>query len=131
MVTLLLDATRLEVVLSGTERLLARRGESLRIPRESIAKVQLTDDGWTWLRGVPSPGTAVRGVVAMGTWAGAGSSDFVIVRRHRPGVVIDLDESAEFQRVILTTRHGIALVLALRLVGDDAAEVTEIGADAD
>jgi len=129
MVTLLLDATRLEVVLSGTERLLARRSESLRIPRESITKVQLTDDGWTWLRGVPSPGTAVRGVVAMGTWAAAGSSDFVIVRRHRPGVVIDLDDAAEFQRVILTTRHGIALVQALRLDGD-GTEVTEIGADA-
>ncbi|RLK46662.1 hypothetical protein [Microbacterium telephonicum] len=129
MVTLLLDATRLEVALSGTERLLSRRSESVKIPRERIVKVQLTDDGWTWLRGVPSPGTVVRGVVAMGTWAAAGSTDFVVVRRHRPGVVIDLDEQSEFQRVVLTTRHGVALVQALRLEGDAADDVTEIGVD--
>lgn len=129
MVTLLLDATRLEVALSGTERLLSRRSESVKIPRERIVKVQLTDDGWTWLRGVPSPGTVVRGVVAMGTWAAAGSTDFVAVRRHRPGVVIDLDEQSEFQRVVLTTRHGVALVQALRLEGDAADDVTEIGVD--
>ncbi|MCT9819686.1 hypothetical protein N3K63_05225 [Microbacterium sp. W1N] len=129
MVTLLLDVTRLEVVLSGTERVLARRTESLKIAREQITKVQLTDDGWPWLRGVPSPGTAVRGVIAMGTWAAAGTTDFVIVRRHRPGVVIDLSEDAEFQRVVLTTRHGVALVQALHLDAPDGPdEVTEIGA---
>ena len=85
------------------------------IERSTIAKVQLTDDAWTWLRGVPSPGTHLRGVVAMGTWKSAGGEDFAIIRRHRPSVVIDLEGHPEFQRVILTTRHGLALVQALRL----------------
>lgn len=132
MVTLLLDSTQLEVVLSGTERALSRRSTSVRIERDLIQKVQLTDDPWNWLRGVPSPGTLVRGVVAMGTWASAGGSDFVVVRRRRAGVVIDLDESAEFSRLLLTTRHGLELVRALRLEGEDAAApVTEIVAAAD
>ncbi|MFT4214291.1 MAG: hypothetical protein QM622_05895 [Microbacterium sp.] len=133
MVTLLLDSTQLEVVLSGAERVLARRSSSVRVDRAHIAKVQLTDDAWTWLRGVPSPGTVVRGAIAMGTWrASGGGDDFVIVRRRRPAVVIDLDGDPEFQRLVLSTRHGLALVQALRLEpGDDVAhEVSELAASA-
>lgn len=135
MVTLLLDSAQLEVVLSPLERALSFRRSRLRIERSHIVRVQLTDDPWTWLRGVPSPGTQVRGVVAMGTWRSAGAADFLVVKRRKPGVVIDLDPardtaagaSAEFQRVVLTTRHGLALVQALRLETDDeAVEVSEI-----
>ena len=110
MVTLLLDSAHLEVALSGSERLLAFRRQNVDLPRDTIAKVQLTDDVWTWLRGVPSPGTHVRGVVAMGTWKSAGSEDFVLVRGRRPGVVIDLEEHPDYERIVLTTRHGLALV---------------------
>lgn len=115
MVTLLLDSTQLEIVLSGTEKALSFRRGNVRIERSSIVKVQLTDDAWTWLRGVPSPGTHVRGVIAMGTWRSAAGDDFAIVRRRRPSVVIDLDGSGDYQRIILTTRHGLALVQALTL----------------
>lgn len=130
MVTLLLDSTQLEVVLSGAERAMAFRKGNVVIERSAIAKVQLTDDAWTWLRGVPSPGTHLRGVVAMGTWKSAGGEDFAIVRRRRPSVVIDLQGHPEFERVILTTRHGLALVQALRVEGaDEAADVVEIAAE--
>lgn len=131
MVTLLLDSTQLEVVLSVTERALAFHKGNVSIDRPSIVKVQLTDDVWTWLRGHASPGTHVRGVIAMGTWKSAGSEDFVIIRRHRPGVVIDLDGHDEYQRIILTTRHGLALVQSLRLdAHDEAADVVELAAEA-
>jgi len=130
MVTLLLDSTQLEVVLSGAERAMAFRKGNVAIERSTIAKVQLTDDAWTWLRGVPSPGTHLRGIVAMGTWKSAGAEDFAIIRRHRPSVVIDLEGHPEFQRVILTTRHGLALVQALRLdVAEEAADVVDIAAE--
>ncbi|MEV8358080.1 hypothetical protein [Microbacterium schleiferi] len=122
MVTLLLDSSQLEVTLSGSERLLAFRRQNVDIPRSTIAKVQLTDDVWTWLRGVPSPGTHVRGVIAMGTWKSASSEDFVVVRGRRPGVVIDLEGHPDYQRIVLTTRHGLALVQALRLDVDGPAE---------
>jgi hypothetical protein len=130
MVTLLLDSTQLEVVLSGAERALAFRKGNVVIDRSTIAKVQLTEDAWTWLRGVPSPGTHLRGVVAMGTWKSAGAQDFAIIRRHRPSVVIDLEGDPDFQRIILTTRHGLALVQALRLdVADEAVDVVDIAAE--
>lgn len=127
MVTLLLDSTRLEVALSGTEKAMSFRKGNVLVEREQIAKVQLTDDAWNWLRGVGSPGTYLRGVLAAGTWKSAGGADFVLVRRRRPSVVIDLDGHDEFQRLTLTTRHGLALVKALRLdVTDEAADVADL-----
>lgn len=127
MATLLLDSTRLEVVLSGAERVLSFHKGNVEIERSAIAKVQLTDDPWTWLRGVASPGTHVRGVIAMGTWKSAGADDFAIIRRRRPGVVIDLDGHPDFQRVILTTRHALALVQALQLdIDEEPTDVVDI-----
>lgn len=127
MVTLLLDQTQLEIVLSPLERAATFHRENLRIERKTITKVQLTDDAWTWLRGVPNPGTHIPTVLAAGTWKAAGSTDFVLIRRRRPGVVIDLTGDDQYRRLILTTRHGPALTQALRLdVSDEPADVEEI-----
>lgn len=131
MVTLLLDRTRLEVVLSPVERAVSFRRENLHIARETITKVQLTEDAWTWLRGVPGPGTHLPGVLAAGTWKAAATTDFVLIRRRRPSVIIDLEGDGEFQRLIFTTRHGLSLTQALRLdVSEEPADVVEIVATA-
>jgi hypothetical protein len=127
MVTLLLDQTQLEVVLSPLERAVTFRRDNIRIARDTIAKVQLTEDAWTWLQGVPNPGTHIPGILAAGSWKAAGSLDFVLIRRHRPSVVIDLEGDDEYRRLILTTRHGLALTQALRLdVSTEPADVEEI-----
>ena len=44
------------------------------------------------------------------------------VRGRRPGVVIDLEEHPDYERIVLTTRHGLALVQALRLDVEGPAE---------
>ncbi len=131
MVTLLLDSAQLEVVLSRTERALSFRRRNITVERSMIAKVQLTDDAWTWLRGVPDPGTNFPVTVAAGSWKSAGGRDFVLLRGRKPSVVVDLEGHDEFQRLILTTRHGVALVQALRLdsVGDELADVAELVAE--
>lgn len=131
MVTLLLDQTQLEVVLSPLERATAFHRENLRIARDTITKVQLTDDAWTWIRGVPGPGTHIPGILAAGTWKASTTTDFVLIRRRRPGVVIDLEGDDDFQRLVLTTRHGLALTQALRLdASDELADVEEIAGTA-
>lgn len=131
MVTLLLDQTRLEIVLSPLERAATFQRENLRVARETITKVQLTDDAWTWLRGVPGPGTHIPGILAAGTWKAAAATDFVLIRRRRPSVVIDLEGDEQFERLIFTTRHGLALTQALRLdVSEEAVDVAEIVATA-
>jgi hypothetical protein len=123
MVTLLLDSTQLEVVLSPVERAVSFRRRRVVVARDQIVKAQRTDDAWTWLRGVPSPGTYLPAAVAMGTWKSAFGEDFVVIRRRRPSVVIDLAGHDEFERLILTTRHGVALLRALQL--DDVADEPE------
>lgn len=131
MVTLLLDRTQLEVVLSPIERAATFHRENIRIVRENITKVQLTDDAWGWLRGVPSPGTHIPGILAAGSWKAAGTTDFVLIRRRRPSVVIDLEGDEQYGRLILTTSHGLALTQALRLeVSAEPADVEEIVATA-
>ncbi|GAA5146451.1 hypothetical protein GCM10025768_05090 [Microbacterium pseudoresistens] len=126
MVTLLLDRTRLEVVLSPIERAMTFHRENIRVDRDAIRKVQLTDDAWTWLRGVASPGTHIPGALAAGTWKGPSGDDFVLIRRRRPSVVIDL-EGADYERLVLTTRHGLALTKALRLeVSAEPADVSDL-----
>lgn len=131
MVTLLLDSTQLEIVLSGAERVMAFHKGNVAIERSTITKVQLTDDAWTWLRGVPSPGTHVRGLVAMGTWRSSAGDDFAIIRRHRPSVVIDLTGHPDYERIVLTTRHGLELVQALRLdVDSEPADVVDLATGA-
>ncbi|MFV0374064.1 hypothetical protein [Microbacterium sp.] len=119
MVTLLLDSARLEVVLSLAERTMTLRREPVRVERTRIRKVQLVDDAWTWLRGVRAPGAYIPRVLAAGTWRSASGADFVLVRRGRPAVVIDLEGDDQFQRIVLSTRHGPELVQALRLDADD------------
>lgn len=132
MVTLMLDSSRLEIALSPVEHALSFRRRNILIGRDTIAKVQLTDDAWTWLRGVPDPGTYVPVAVAMGCWKTASGRDFALIRRRRPSAVIDLEGHDEFERVIVTTSHGLALVQALRLdAHDEAATVAEIAAESD
>ncbi|MBT2496427.1 hypothetical protein J7E45_12490 [Microbacterium sp. ISL-59] len=127
MVTLLLDQTQLEVVLSPLERAATFHRANVRIARDTITKVQLTDDAWTWLRGVPNPGTHIPGILAAGSWKAAGSLDFVLIRKRRPSVVIDLEGDEQYRRLILTTRHGLSLTQALRLdVSTEPADVEEI-----
>lgn len=131
MVTLLLDQTQLEIVLSPIERAATFHRGNVRVARETITKVQLIEDAWTWLRGVPNPGTHIPGILAAGSWKAAGSLDFVLIRRRRPSVVIDLEGDEQYGRLILTTRHGLSLTQALRLdVTDEPTTVEEIVATA-
>jgi hypothetical protein len=127
MVTLLLDSTQLEVVLSPTERAMSFRRSNIVLPREHIERVQLTDDAWTWLRGVPNPGINLPVAVGMGTWKSAGGNDFVVIRGRKPSVVVDLTGHDEFERLVLTTKHGVALLKALRLdVASEPENVADI-----
>jgi len=127
MVTLLLDSTQLEVVLSPTERAMSFRKSNIVVPREHIERVQLTDDAWTWIRGVPNPGINLPVAVGAGVWKSAGGNDFVIIRGRKPSVVIDLSGHDEFERLVLTTKHGVALLKALRLdVASEPENVADI-----
>jgi hypothetical protein len=51
----------------------------------------------------------------------------VIIRRRKSSVVIDLSGHDEFERLVLTTKHGVALLKALRLeVASEPEDVADL-----
>ncbi|MFC5337030.1 hypothetical protein [Leucobacter denitrificans] len=124
---------RVVIRLTAAEKAVSLRRRDVVLDREAIRSAVITDDPWVWIRGIRAPGASLPGGLAYGTWRTRGGRDFVLARRGRSAVVIDLDvaESSEdnkgwigefdsFARVIISTVHAADLVRALRL--EDADE---------
>lgn len=116
---------RLEIQLSTAEKTLALRRDPIVIDRESIRAATITQDPWIWLRGIRSPGLHVPLYLAVGTWKFHGGKDFILIKRSRTCVVIDI-EGGEFERVIISTALAGELVHALRLTASDEADQTAV-----
>lgn len=127
---------KLVIRLTTAEKALAMRGRDVVLERDAITSAVITSDPWVWLRGVRSPGTHLPGRLAIGTWRALGGRDFVLMRRRRPAVVIDLDvpegadedhdwvgEYDHFARVIIATSHAAELITALRLENTEGKTV--------
>lgn len=132
-------ADRVILRLTAAEKTVALRRRDIVLDRAAIRSAVITDDPWVWIRGIRSPGALLPRGMAYGTWRTRKGHDFVLARRGREAVVIDLDvpESADenrgwvgefdtFSRVIVSTVHAADLVRALRLDGAAyEAETTE------
>lgn len=127
---------RVVIRLTRAEKLTSMRRRDITLDRAAISSAVITEDPWIWLRGFRSPGTHVPGTLAMGTWRSFAGEDFVLAKKGREAVVIDLDtapaaaddrgwvgEFDAFGRVILSTSHAADLVRALRLSDDDRVTV--------
>lgn len=123
---------RVVIRLTRAEKVTSLRRRDITLDRAAITSAVITADPWVWIRGVRSPGTHVPGTLAAGTWRSFAGRDFVLARKGRDAVIIDLDttpDAAEdrgwvgefdpFARVVLSTTHAGDLVRALRL--DDGA----------
>ncbi|WP_125100475.1 hypothetical protein [Leucobacter chromiireducens] len=119
---------RVVIRLTRAERVAALRRRDITLDRSAITSAVITEDPWVWLRGVRASGSHVPGTLASGTWRSFTGRDFVLARKGRDAVIIDLEpapETAEdrgwvgefdaFSRVILSTVHAAELVRALRL----------------
>lgn len=114
MASLRVHSDRLEIHLTPAERTLALRRNDIVVQRENIRSVAITDDPWTWIRGIRAPGNGLPLVMAIGTWKFHGGKDFLAIKRKRQAVVIDLVDE-EFARVILSTQHATDLIASLKL----------------
>ncbi|RFA17421.1 hypothetical protein B7R22_00695 [Subtercola boreus] len=128
MAVLFVHPDRLEIRLTRAEKLMSLRRSDIEVPLDSIRSAVLTEDPWIWVRGIRAPGTAVPLTLAVGSWKFHDGKDFLLIKGTRTSVVIDID-GAEFSRVIVTTRHSLTLLRALRLPPAEAAAVTEIAAN--
>lgn len=114
MASLRVHPDRLEIHLTSAERTLSLRRDDIVVQRENIRSVAITDDPWTWIRGIRSPGVEVPLLLAVGTWKFHGGKDFLAVKGKRQAVVIDLVDE-EFARVVLSTAHAADLIASLKL----------------
>lgn len=130
-------ADRVVIRLTRAEKTVALRRKDVVLERSAIRSAIITEDPWVWIRGLRSPGSALPGGLAYGTWRTRTGRDFVLARRGREAVVIDLEvpegadegrgwigEFDSFSRVIVSTTHAAELVRALRLDGEDFATDT-------
>ncbi|MEI5582835.1 MULTISPECIES: hypothetical protein [unclassified Agromyces] len=115
---------RLEVHLTPAEKTLAMRSADVIVQRDDIRSATITDDPWIWIRGIRRRGSEVPLVLAVGVWKTHGGSDFVLVKRKRQAIVLELS-GGEFARLVLSTSRAAELVDRLKVgvpVGDGAAE---------
>jgi len=119
---------RVIIRLTASEKAVSLRKRDVVLVRSAITSALITNDPWVWIRGIRSPGAIIPSSFAYGTWRTRRGRDFVLARRGRDAVVIDLEPPEEvdenkgwvsefdsFQRVILSTVHAAELVSALRL----------------
>jgi hypothetical protein len=100
MAELKVDAESVTLVLSVGERVEAFHG-NVTVPRSAVVGVRQVPDGLAEIHGTRSPGTALPGVVMVGTWRASGSVTFAACHGRRPAVVLDL-VGQPFDRLVVT-----------------------------
>ena len=111
MAQILLAADTLTVSMTGAEKIEALHGD-VTVPRASVTRVRVAPDGMAELHGIRAPGTALPGVIAVGTWRDRGTETFAVCHGRRPAVVIELRGEA-YDRLVVTVDDGQLVVDAL------------------
>jgi hypothetical protein len=107
MATLRREGDELVVLLNDLEKIGGLRAGP-RVPLSAIRDVRVTENPFRELHGLRAPGTAIPGVIAVGTWRYRGGKDFAALYRGGPAVVVEL-EGAELSR-LLVSAHDAALI---------------------
>ena len=100
MAQLMVDDESVTLVLSVGERVEAVHG-NVTVPRSSVVGARRVPDGLAEIHGTRAPGTAIPGVVMVGTWRASGSVTFAACHGRRPAVVLDL-VGQPFDRLVVT-----------------------------
>lgn len=100
MADLLIDDDSVTVALSTTEKVEAIKGD-ITVPRSSITGARVVPDGLDEIHGRRAPGTALPGVVMVGTWRTSEAVTFAACHGRRPAVVLDLSGQA-YDRLVVT-----------------------------
>ncbi len=103
MATIELDGRDAVVRLTPLEKLGALRGD-VRVPLAAVRGSRVVTRPGAEVRGLRAPGTAVPGVVAVGTWRrGRRVKEFVAVHGTQAGIIVDLDPAqARFARLVVS-----------------------------
>jgi hypothetical protein len=79
---------------------------NIRVSLSAIRSVSTPENAWMALRGWRMAGTAIPGLIAIGTRRHADGFDFTAVRRQRPVVQIDINGPPRWQRLTVSVPDG-------------------------
>src|SRR4051794_9509048 len=103
MADLVINEEFVTVTLSAVERVEAMHA-SITLPRSAVLRAWVAPDGMDHVHGIRAPGTALRGVVMIGTWHSPAGTTFAVCHGHRPAVIIDLT-GQPYDRLVVTVDH--------------------------
>jgi len=103
MADLVINEEFVTVTLSAVERIEAMHA-NLSVPRSAVLRAWVAPDGMDQVHGVRAPGTALPGVVMVGTWRSPAGTTFAACHGHRPAVIIDLI-GQPYDRLVVTVDH--------------------------
>jgi hypothetical protein len=89
------------------------------IPLTAIRSVRATDDPWSELRGIRSPGVGLGRMIALGTRRHSWGKDFVAVYGKGPAVVVELT-GQDFARLVISTPEAERVAEEIRLAAAEA-----------
>jgi hypothetical protein len=115
MAHLSIDDESVTLVLSLGERVEAFHGD-VKVPRSSVVGARQVPDGLNEVHGIRAPGTALPGVVMVGTWRAAGSTTFAACHGRRPAVVLDL-AGQPYDRLVVTVEDPEDTLKCLEMTG--------------
>lgn len=105
MAELRVDGGDLVLHLTPGQKVLGFHGD-ITVPLTAVREVRPVGKPWLALRGRRMAGTAMRGVVAMGTWThGDRRYDFCVLRRMQSAVQVDLN-GGRFDRFLVGVPEG-------------------------
>ena len=112
MATLHCEGDELVLRLSPREKLGAVHGD-VRVPLKAVRDVALSDAPFAELRGLRAPGTALPRRIALGTWRYRGGKDFAALYRHKPAVIVSLQD-APFGRLLVSADDAADVAARIR-----------------
>ncbi len=104
MAKLLIEGETLRLSLKGWEQLGALHAD-IRVPLRHVVHAEVVANPWRFLRGIRAPGTALPGLVMLGTARIRGKKDFCTIYRGKPAVIVQLHDEA-FDRFIVSSREA-------------------------
>jgi predicted dinucleotide-binding enzyme len=112
MASLLIDDREVTVSMSAAEKIEALHG-NVTVPRAAVVRARVVPDGLEEVHGLKMPGTALPGIVMVGTWQNGEMITFAVCHGHRSAVVLDLADQV-YDRIVVTVENPDDAVTRLK-----------------
>ena len=99
------------VSLSAVEKAEALHGD-VSVPRAAVVSVRVVPDGLDEVHGLRMPGTALPGVIMVGTWRDKQGVTFAVCHGRQPAVVVELT-GQRYDRLVVTVENPGEVAVAL------------------